>query len=258
MPTIPNFPQDLTDQHHYWHDPTAHPEFAGPGRVHLAGTRGGGVEFLRFHRDFMAQVLSWYNATDFDEVPFNDPIQKADLVSPWTAVPGELKDAALGWTKGWREDEDRLRTGDPEFPSADELGDFIEQGIHNNFLHGAAGANFEEPIVRSLHSPQSTLFYKIHGLVDYWWSQWQRRLNTSQLDPRTPHDDPFEVNGSFLHDHVPDGVRRLDPRVLHSLSERLSRIEREIFPMRAKFMRPSSRKRITPEAATPRSRSASR
>ncbi len=131
MPTIPGFPSDLLDQHHHWHSPSSHPG-AGPGRTHAAGTPGGGLEFLTFHRNFDAQVLAWYNATSFSQAPFDNVVQKAQLVAPWTSVPPELQaDSDWGF---WSPDAARLDSGTPDFAGADELGTFIELGMHTKLL----------------------------------------------------------------------------------------------------------------------------
>src|SRR5437868_7480808 len=142
VPHIPNFPQDLLDQHHQWHDPTSHPNL-GVLRLHAMGTKGGGTEFLLFHRNFVAQVLAWYNTTTFVADPFDKPSQKTSLVAPWTAVPGEMR--ALAEYARWKDDEIRLETGFPNFDSDDDLGFFIESRIHNLFLHGAASTSFNDP-----------------------------------------------------------------------------------------------------------------
>ena len=146
MAIIPNFPDELLDVHHHWHQPSSHPG-SGPGRVHAAGSPGGGLEFLVFHRDFVAQFHAWY-----DSQPFADQ----SLITPWHAVPVELKTPAAGWTTGWADAETRLASNFPAFASADELGTYIELGIHNNFLHGAAALVYNEPVVGIFHSPLST------------------------------------------------------------------------------------------------------
>lgn len=163
MSIIPNFPDELLDMHHHWHMPSAHPG-SGPGRVHPAGSPGGGLEFLQFHRDFVATFHVWY-----DSQPFADQA----AVEPWQEVPAELKVPAAGWTTGWANAEIRLNTNNPAFNNADELGTFIELGIHNQFLHGAAAIIYNEPVVGTFHSPLSTYFYGIHGLVDLWWQKWE-------------------------------------------------------------------------------------
>jgi hypothetical protein len=275
MPTIPEFPQDLLDQHHHWHNPAAHPG-AGPGRTHAAGTPGGGLEFLTFHRNFQAQALGWYNAHPFTQTPFTDPAQKAQLVAPWTTVPPELQgDSDWG---NWSGDAARLDSGTPDFASADELGTFIELGIHNNFLHGASAAVFNEPEVGTLHSPHSTLFYKIHGLVDYWWSQWQRRhkrvikelmkefvreidhkrflLETKEFRPEVAKNRIDEVKR--LGDEVKaaglegfDDPREIvvDPAV--ELNVRIARIEQRVFPRAATFIEPAERPDVGGHAERP-------
>lgn len=264
MPTIPNFPQDLLDQHHHWHNPSAHPG-AGPGRTNAAGTTGGGLEFLTFHRNYVAQVMSWYNSTTFTQPPFDDPPTKASLVAPWTSVPAQLQ--ALAEWASWSGDANRLDTLSPDFATADELGTFIELGIHNNFLHGAAAQVYAEPAVATLHSPQSSYFYKIHGLVDYWWSQWQRRHKRrikeliKEISADVLHNsrikELIDVTSKRLMPEVKDRIGDVkliafdvadDPRA-HVLPEavtaRLARVEEEVFPLRAKtFIRPDERPKV--------------
>jgi len=269
MPTIPNFPADLLDQHHHWHVPSEHPG-AGPGRTHAMGTPGGGLEFLTFHRNYDAQVLAWYNATSFGVAPFNNVVQKAQLVAPWTSVPPELQ--ADGDWSSWSADGARLSSGTPDFATADELGTFIEVGIHNNFLHGATSAAFGESIVGSFHSPQSTLFYKIHGLVDHWWSLWQRRhkmkikelmkeitleidrkrvvIDAKRVIDEGPKNRIAEVK-AFADEVKPVGLEAFDdPRelgdpVVNVLNERLQRIESRVFPRAVKtFIQPDERPEV--------------
>jgi hypothetical protein len=260
MPTIPNFPGELLDQHHNWHTPGVHPS-VGPGRAIPMGAPGAGIEFLTFHRNFLAQFHAWYDTTGFTQPPFDDAMQKITLVAPWTSVPAELRDPSLGWTQTWADDETRLATDVPDFASADELGTFIETGIHNNFLHGAAAEHYGEPLLAGFHSPQSTFFYKIHGLVDHWWSLWQldhklivkeliKEIADDVLHKRVARDlvkERFpEVKDRFgevklAAFDVPDEPRTWDPIVLASLEERLSRVETEIFPQRRTFIRATQR-----------------
>jgi hypothetical protein len=178
MAIIPNFPQNLLDMHHHWHDPSAHPGAPG-GRQHPFGTTGAGLEFLQFHRDFVTQFHAWYDVQPFGTAPFNVApfLTQADAqaaVAPWTSIPAEIKNGAVtGWGGVQVAQEARLTTLSPPFASADDLGTYIEGGIHG-WIHGAAAAAFNEPIVGTFHSPLSTYFYGIHGLVDYWWRQWER------------------------------------------------------------------------------------
>ncbi len=181
MAVIPGFPQNLLDLHHNWHQAGAHP---GPGgRVHPFGTAGGGLEFLQFHRDYMAQVMAWYNALPFGTAPYNvAPFQTLAsaqaAVAGWTSIPNALKNGAVtGWGGVQIAQEARLTTLTPAFASVDDLGQYIEGGIHS-FLHGASAVAFNEPTVGTFHSPLSTIFYGIHGLVDLWWRNWAATQKT--------------------------------------------------------------------------------
>jgi len=262
VPTIPNFPQVLLDQHHHWHMGSAHPEI-GPGRVNGMGSAGGGLEFLTFHRNYMAQFFAWYNSATFTTAPFNDPAQKASLPAPWTSVPNVLKQVSLGWTATWAADATRLETGSPDFATADALGTFIEVGIHNQFLHGASATNFGEPSLNGFHSPQSSYFYKIHGLVDYWWSQWQmrhkRRIKELMIEVKPRFREVFKDPSPEIKRRVEE-VKRIgrevfdplrefeevvnpavDATMVESLSERLTRLEGEVFPKSSAFIRANER-----------------
>jgi len=163
MALIPNFPQDLLDMHHHWHDPNAHPGAPG-GRTRGFETPGGGLEFLQFHRDFMRQVFNRWNEA-------RPPIDPA-AIAPWNSIPEVMKNGNIGWNATRAAQEARITTNNSPFATADALGTYIEGGIHG-WLHSAAAVAFNEPVVANLHSPQSTYFYQIHGLVDKWWSDWE-------------------------------------------------------------------------------------
>ncbi|MEC2743791.1 hypothetical protein P9Z56_09770 [Bacillus cereus] len=162
MPTIPNFPEYLNHEHHAWHIPSDHPTL--PTRQILPPNPGAGLEFLTFHRNFIAKFHQWY-----DSQPFADQ----NAVAPWTSIPPELKVASTGWNSQFEADERRILTNNPPFASLDELGLFIERGLHG-FLHVAAARVYRESIVGSIPtSPLSTLFYKIHGLIEFWAASWE-------------------------------------------------------------------------------------
>jgi hypothetical protein len=238
MAIIPNFPQDLLDQHHKWHEPLEHPRLA-PLRKNLMGSPGGGTEFLVFHRNFSAQALAWFNTTNFTTDPFDKPSKKASLVAPWTAIPAEMK--ALSEYASWKADDVRLESGFPNFESEDDLGFFIESRIHNAFLHGAASTAFNEPEVFFLHSPQSTLFYKIHGLVGYWWSKWQRR---NVFFPDRPVAGLGRGTTVFFPDQPVPGLSfqlpkpAPDPIEIANLIERVKLLESRLFPLHATVEKP--------------------
>ena len=67
---------------------------------------------------------------------------------------------------------DAARLQHPEaFATLDELGVFIEWGIHP-FFHHAAALRWNEPVLETMESLRSTYFYQIHGLVDLWRAKW--------------------------------------------------------------------------------------
>jgi hypothetical protein len=196
---IPNFPQNLLDMHHAWHSAGAHPPF--PGRSIPPGQPGSGLEFLQFHRNFMVQFHAWYDS---------QPGADQNAVAAWSSIPPELKVGAVGWNSNLAMQEQRITTANPPFASADELGQYIENGIHN-WIHGATASAFNEPAVADFHSPKSTLFYKIHGLVDLWWQQWHapktRLKDVFDTDPkRLVLDKVVLREGKQLQkDVIPDG-----------------------------------------------------
>ena len=155
----------MLDEHHKWHDPFAHPGTPGGRQPFPAGTPGAGLDFLEFHRDFVRRFHLWYD---------NQPFADQTAVEPWAAMPAALKDPGVGWNNSLAAQEQRINNEPGSFATADQLGTFIETGIHN-WIHGATATAFDEPSVRDLHSPLSTYFYKIHGLVDNWWRQWEGR-----------------------------------------------------------------------------------
>lgn len=199
MSVIPNYPQNLLDMHHAWHSATAHPPFSG--RSIPPGQPGSGLEFLQFHRNFVIQFHAWYDT---------QPGADQNAVAPWQAIPPQLKTNPVGWNANLAMQEQRITTSSPPFASADELGQYIENGIHN-WIHGATASAFSEPSVADFHSPKSTYFYKIHGLVDYWWQQWHapksRIKDVVDSDPKHLVVDKIRIaeHKQFQKDVIPDG-----------------------------------------------------
>jgi hypothetical protein len=116
-------------------------------------------------------VISWSRALDWY---FAQPNADRGAVAAWTQVPAELKDPALGWDTTLASAENRLTNDLFSFASADALGQFVEGGLHG-FLHGAAARHYHDPVVGTVHSPASTLFYRLHRLVQLWWDRWEQR-----------------------------------------------------------------------------------
>jgi hypothetical protein len=170
MPKIPNMPQSLLDEHMRWHMYPGQPQKGGrainpwpPGAKNPAP--GSGLEFLTFHRKFLAQFHAWY-----DKQAFADPA----AVAPWPAIPPELKISSTGWNGTLVGDEDRIVNKPSSFASADDLGRFVEWSVHG-WLHNAAAKVYHEPDLANLMSAtDSTHFYQIHGLIDGWWSKWKK------------------------------------------------------------------------------------
>ena len=193
MPTIPNYPQSLLDEHSNWHMHPGHPELGG--RTFMMGSPGSGLEFLTFHRTFVTHFHTWY-----DVQPGNDQA----AVAPWATIPPELKTAAAGWNSTWAAQETRITTNAPAFATSDELGIFIETGIHNNFLHNAAGTVYNEPLLfNPMTSPLSTHFYQLHGLITNWWHHWtslQKRLGKEIIDHKSHIKDL--IKDKDLHKEV--------------------------------------------------------
>jgi hypothetical protein len=256
MPEIPNFPQDLLHQHHKWHMPSEHPELL-PTRLHPRGSTGSGTEFLTFHRDFLGQVMAWYNSTNFTIDPFDNPAQKASLVAPWITVPPELREGVPGSWELWKNDAARLdsaitpgptRPGD--FDSKDALGIFIELGIHDRFLHGASSVVYKDDLILPpATSPLSTLFYKIHGLVQHWCYIWSRRY-ALRGSPSLTYDSnrpletrvrgfgetspTFDPDRHFPRPGLQMSAPAFDPQEIESLHSRVHRLEERAFSMSGK------------------------
>ncbi len=173
MATLDKFPQKLIDEHMAWH-------------MNPLGTPGArsatdrGLDFLNFHHNFLLKVFTWFNA--------QSPAYRSQYdLSPWTAIPTELKtDPATGWNSTYAGYEDRIVTFSPPFIDEDDFGTFIENGIHNNYLHGACAVHYNDPNIGSpMTAPViSTWFYKIHGLVDNWRAAYQGYLFRKAIDRR--------------------------------------------------------------------------
>lgn len=117
-------------------------------------------------------------------------------MEPWAEIPAVLKSSAVGWNSSLAAQEQRITNDPGSFQTDDQLGTYIELGIHN-WIHGATATAFNEPSVRDLHSPQSTYFYKIHGLVENWWRQWESGPVISPTTPLTVGAPPaaFSIGG---------------------------------------------------------------
>ena len=169
MAIINNIPDALVMEHMNWHDFPGQPNKGGrainpwpPGAI--APAPGSGEEFLKFHRSFMDKFFKWVNSLPTNQRP------SASALKPWKTLPATLKQSRFGWDLQTARDTARLQH--PEaFATLDELGVFIEWGIHP-FFHHAAALRWNEPVLETMESLRSTYFYQIHGLVDLWRAKW--------------------------------------------------------------------------------------
>jgi hypothetical protein len=123
-----------------------------------------GKDFLIFHRQYLAKMAREFRAAG----------ENGAHMVPWIAVPAELKQSRYGWSASHEAAETRLKNNNPPFANEDALGTFAEGQLHS-FLHNASAAHFGEPDLSTFDSPRNTIFFQIHGLVDYWWSRYLGR-----------------------------------------------------------------------------------
>lgn len=153
MPIIPNFPEELLEEHRRWHHARRSVDLDRP-------PLGFGVEFLTFHRAYVRKVLDWYNAAGLDP----------RLVEPWPSVPEPIRQASC-----YNLDAEARILQHPEtFASADELGRFIESSNLHGCIHEMAAKLYGDPDLDDLDlAPRDTVFYNIHLMIDNWWRNWE-------------------------------------------------------------------------------------
>jgi len=153
MATIPNFPQHLLEEHAQWHS-----------GMNMDIRAGDGLEFLRFHRNFLRKALQWYDTQGLNP----------EDVAAWTAIPQEIK-MHPAWSAELQEAEDRIVGDLASFASSDAFGAFLLGSSLHDAVHALGADMFGDPDFRfATLSPRSTLFYHWHRLIDRWWSDLQR------------------------------------------------------------------------------------
>ena len=163
MPSIPNYPEALVNEHAGWH----------MNRPIPMGKEGSGFDFLTFHYHFVEHFHEWY-----DKQPFADQA----AVKPWVEIPPELKSQAAGWNADFAASEDRIAHHPETFANLDELGSFIDRGIHIWF-HTHSAAVYNEPVLASPHVAElSTYFYQFHGLINSWFTSWLQSDAAAKVD----------------------------------------------------------------------------
>lgn len=169
MSNIENIPEEMITEHINWH--------TRPGNTAVGGrainpwpsgstdaTAGSGEEFLVWHKGYLERFNNWVASLPGGEKP------DAGSIEPWTSIPIGLKMGMVGWNSNRAEDETRLQNMS-NFSTLDELGSFLEWGLHG-WLHGASAQMWSEPVLTSFSSPRSTYFWQLHGLIDGWRQQW--------------------------------------------------------------------------------------
>lgn len=165
------FLKNILNRHLAWygHHNGGH-EF--PRRTTTMGAPGSGIDFLLFHKSIQSEFFEWNK---------QHQVVPTEMIEPWTSIPEELKSEGLGWSPALKIAEERIITNNPAFNNEDELGIHIENEIHN-WLHGAVSNSSlpmeegEPQIVADPHSVQSTYYYKIHGLIQYWWDNFKATM----------------------------------------------------------------------------------
>ncbi|CAM3751813.1 hypothetical protein COLU111180_06720 [Cohnella lubricantis] len=153
MTVIPNFPEELLEEHKRWHDARHSVDIDNP-------PAGYGLEFLTFHRAFVRKALEWYRQAGLD----------ARLVEPWPSVPEPIRRSYCYNQAA----EARIVQRPDTFASADELGRYIESsGIHGCIHEMAAELYGDEEINDFDFAPRNTVFYNIHLMIDNWWRNWE-------------------------------------------------------------------------------------
>lgn len=203
MGTLENFPQALIDEHMAWH-------MNALGTPGARSTTNRGLDFLNFHHAFVQKVFVWFKAQPA-------AYQNQHDLSPWFAIPTELKmDPATGWNSNVASWEQRIITFSPPFYDEDDFGSYVENTIHNNYLHGACAVHYNDPNIGSpMTAPViSTWFYKIHGLVDNWKNAYLGRASKHILNMQfasavrvlfgVTNDAPGLVMGPDGHPHPVD------------------------------------------------------
>jgi hypothetical protein len=263
----------IRDKHHAWH--TSGGAHGQPSRQFPMGTAGSGHEFFQFHKDLINQFFAWNNV--------HHAAAPADIAA-WTAIPVELKLPETGWPNpgfggNLANAEARINSNSPPFASDDELGIQVETTIHN-WIHGAVAASSilalpaaEKTIIGGFHSVQSTYFYKIHGLVQYWWDRWLypkshiKEILDHKLVIKDIHDskshikDIIDSTGKFrikefkekdkdlvegkTFVEIPDPFRRqFDPELINETVARLVKLESQVHKKRSPFIKPFMRPHV--------------
>src|SRR5262249_33406848 len=153
-------------------------------------------------------------------------------------------------------------------------------------IHGAVAASSilnllaaEKSIIAGFHSVQSTYFYKIHGLVQYWWNRWlhpkshikeiiDTKFVIKDVNDTKHHIKDLIDSKSLVKDvHDTGGIKRIkekdkekdlvenkvavdvvdpfqnqgDPAVIKNVIDQLSKLQKDAGVKRSPFIKPFMR-----------------
>jgi hypothetical protein len=125
-----------------------------------------GEDFLLWHRTYVHRLRAEFQRQG-----------RTEDITGWYALPSPMKSTANGWTAALQTAENNIfaltNAGGTRFATLDEFGTYVE-GQYHNWLHGIASSAYGESVVSGVMSPQSTYFFKIHGLIDWHLSRFLR------------------------------------------------------------------------------------
>jgi hypothetical protein len=155
-----NLPDYLMTRHMNWHQNVGRP--AQGGRRFPPNSSGAGQEFLDFHHQFMLDFHAWYDS---------QPDADQDLIQAWPVFPDEVKGLYDQNFLPPLEDWEAAWNGPQWYSAFDDLGLQIEP-IHNQCHPVIAAVTGDQMMASVATSPQSSFFYRFHGLIDIWRQQW--------------------------------------------------------------------------------------
>jgi hypothetical protein len=125
-----------------------------------------GEDFLLWHRTYVHRLRAEFQRQG-----------RTEDITAWYSLPSAMKSTANGWTTALQTAENNIfaltNAAGSRFASLDEFGTYLE-GQYHNWLHGIAATAYGESVVSGFMSPQSTYFFKIHGLIDWHLSRFLR------------------------------------------------------------------------------------
>jgi hypothetical protein len=158
----------LVQQHIDWHSKpcsTNGQPLSGQVGVGRRCTKQG-EDFLLWHRAYVHRLRAEFQRQG-----------RTENIQTWYGLPSEMKSTANGWNSSLQTAENNIyalkNASGNRFASLDEFGTYVENSYHGS-LHGIATSAYGESVISSFMSPQSTYFFKIHGLIDWHLSRFLR------------------------------------------------------------------------------------